>query len=185
MDVRKLHKARIAAVGSKTSEALAQRGLIAEVQPERFQGEALGEAMAGLIKPGQKKALLATGDLAGGGLPRMLSEMGLEVTEIDVYENVLSAEYGDETIELLRRGAIDIITFTSSSTVKKNLFEALRLSGAEDPAKLMASAEFACIGPKTAATAREFGLPVNYMAQEATVASLVRAIIQPKEEKKR
>jgi uroporphyrinogen III methyltransferase / synthase len=178
IDVRKMGKARIAAVGPKTAEALAERGIIADVLPAKYQGEGILEAIQADLKAGQK-VLLPTADLARDYLPGKLKELGLEVTEVGVYENVLITDDGDEIIHLLQNQSIHIITFTSSSTVT-NLLEALRQLGVEDPLSLLQGVEIACIGPKTAETASQCGLPVTYMAEEATVASLVQSITQSK-----
>ncbi|NOU91007.1 uroporphyrinogen-III C-methyltransferase [Paenibacillus sp. LMG 31460] len=178
IDVRKMGKARIAAVGPKTAEALAERGIIADVLPAKYQGEGILEAIQADLKAGQK-VLLPTADLARDYMPAKLKELGLEVTEVDVYENVLTTEDGDEIIHLLQNQSIHIITFTSSSTVT-NLLEALRQLGVEEPLSLLQGVEIACIGPKTAETASQCGLPVTYMAEEATVASLVQSIAQLK-----
>ncbi|RTE08022.1 uroporphyrinogen-III C-methyltransferase [Paenibacillus whitsoniae] len=176
IDIRKLGGARIVAVGPKTAEALAERGIIADVIPAKFQGEGILEALEAELRAGQK-ALLPTADLARDYLPKRLGELGLSVTEVDIYENVLSVDDGDELLQLLTTQSIHIITFTSSSTVT-NLFEALRQLGVEDPLSLLQGVEIACIGPKTAETAAKAGLPITYMAEEATVASLVHSMIQ-------
>ncbi len=178
IDVRKMRNARIAAVGPKTAEALAERGIIADVLPAKFHGDGILEAIQADLKAGQK-VLLPTADLARDYLPDKLKELGLEVTEVDVYENVLTTDDGDEIIHLLQNQSIHIITFTSSSTVT-NLLVALRQLGVEDPLSLLQGVEIACIGPKTAETASQCGLPVTYMAEEATVASLVQSISQHK-----
>jgi uroporphyrinogen III methyltransferase/synthase len=178
IDVRKMGKARIAAVGPKTAEALAERGIIADVLPAKYQGEGILEAIQADLKAGQK-VLLPTADLARDYLPAKLKELGLEVTEVDVYENVLTTEDGEEIIHLLQNQSIHIITFTSSSTVT-NLLVALRQLGVEEPLSLLQGVEIACIGPKTAETASQCGLPVTYLAEEATVASLVQSIAQHK-----
>ncbi|NEW04476.1 uroporphyrinogen-III C-methyltransferase [Paenibacillus sp. SYP-B3998] len=178
IDVRRMGKARIAAVGPKTAEALAERGIIADVLPDKYQGEGMLEAIQSELKPDQK-VLLPTADLARDYLPSKLKELGLQVTEVDVYENVLSIEDGEEVVSLLQDQGIHIITFTSSSTVT-NLLEALRQLGIEDPLALLQNVEIACIGPKTAETARQVGLSITYMAEEATVASLVESIAERK-----
>jgi len=176
-DIRTLAKARLVAVGPKTAEALEQRGLTAELLPGDFRAEGLLEALLPALAPGQR-ALLPTADIARDYLPVKLREHGVEVTEVDVYENVLALEDGDEVLELLRQGGIHIITFTSSSTVV-NLFEALRRLGEPEPLALLQGVEIACIGPKTAETARKLGLAIAYMAEEATVASLAESLGRP------
>jgi uroporphyrinogen III methyltransferase/synthase len=177
IDIRALSKASIAAVGPKTAEALENRGLFAEVLPSRYQAEGLLESLLPELKAGQK-VLLPTADIARDVLPRKLSEMGLEVTEVDTYENVLSTENGEEALDLLQNKAIHLITFTSSSTVR-NLLEAMRLLGVERPLELLEGVETACIGPKTAETMAECGIPITYMAKEATIASLVESFSKP------
>jgi uroporphyrinogen III methyltransferase/synthase len=82
-------------------------------------------------------------------------------------------------IELLRKQAIHVITFTSSSTVS-NLFKALKRLGVSEPLELLANIDIACIGPVTAQTAESLGLKVRTIAEEATVSSLVKAIVSTK-----
>ncbi|SEC71786.1 uroporphyrinogen III methyltransferase / synthase [Paenibacillus sp. GP183] len=174
LDIRTLVKARIAAVGPKTAEALQARGLIAEVLPFQFQGEGLLEAIIHELKVGQQ-VLLPTADIARDYLPQKLKELGLEVTEVDVYENVLDMQDGEGVVDMLRNRDIHIVTFTSSSTVT-NLIEALTKKGIEDPISLLKGMKIACIGPKTKETLQSFGLSVDYMAKEATIASLAASM---------
>ncbi|TXK84707.1 uroporphyrinogen-III C-methyltransferase [Paenibacillus sp. N3.4] len=174
IDIRRMGNARIAAVGPKTAEALADRGIIADLLPTKYRGEGILETIEAELQPNQK-VLLPTADLAREYLPARLKQLGLQVTEVDVYENVLTTDGGDEIIHLLRNQSIHIITFTSSSTVT-NLLEALRQHGAEEPLSLLQGVEIACIGPKTAETVLELGLPITYMAEEATVASLAQSL---------
>lgn len=174
IDIRRMAHARIAAVGPKTAEALLQRGLVAEALPSSFQGEALLEAIKADLQPGQK-VLLPTADIARKYVPNQLRALGLSVTEVDVYENVLCTEDGQHVVELLRHGQIHLATFTSSSTVT-NLIKALEQLGVEEPLELLRQVEIACIGPKTAETIQAYGLQISYMAEEATIASLVHSM---------
>ncbi|MVP00504.1 uroporphyrinogen-III C-methyltransferase [Paenibacillus lutrae] len=174
-DFRVLAGASIAAVGPKTAEALEAHGIYTQTPvPGQFDGDELLKELGQVVRPGQR-ALLATGDLARKALPEGLRSLGLEVTEIDVYENVLSTEGGEEVLNLLQEGKIHITTFTSSSTVT-NLMEALSRLGAEDPCALLQGTETACIGPKTADTLARYEIAAAYMPPEATVTSLVETI---------
>jgi uroporphyrinogen-III synthase len=68
----------------------------------------------------------------------------------------------------------DVITFTSSSTVKN--FVAL-LGGRGLPRHTVLNGmQFASIGPITSATLRELGLPVHIEAREYTIPGLIHAI---------
>lgn len=176
VDIRTMHKARVAAVGPKTAELLAERGIMAERLPAKFQGEGLLDAILPQLVAGQK-ALLPRSDIARDYLPVKLKELGLGVTEVDVYETVLEGDRSDEVLEQLRSGEIHVITFTSSSTVD-NLFTILHKAGVAEPAALLAKAAIVCIGPLTADTARKYGLRVEAMAAEATIDSLVDTLSQ-------
>lgn len=174
-DIRSFHQAQIAAVGPKTADALRSRGLTTMALPAEFQQEGLLDALAPLVRPGQR-VLIPAGDLARDVLPTRLRERGLGVTTVVAYENVLSTENGEEALDLLRGDAIQAVTFTSSSTVT-NLLEALRRLGEERPELLLARTAIYCIGPLTAKTAEAAGLKVHRVAEQATVQSLLEAIL--------
>jgi len=177
LDVRRFHRARVAAVGPKTAEELASRGIVPDVVPDRsFQAEGLFEAMREQLRPGMR-ALLPRGDLARDWLPDELRRRGVEAVEIDVYETVPAAPRDDRLVEWLGQGRIHMVTFTSSSTVH-NLIAALGKLGAADPAGLLRKADIACIGSVTAETAASYGLDVQVVANPSTIDGLVKAIVQ-------
>ncbi|MGF7047177.1 uroporphyrinogen III methyltransferase/synthase [Paenibacillus sp. DS2015] len=173
-DVRALYRARVIAVGPATAESLRSRGIISEQLPERFQAEGMVDTFANQLQPGQK-VLLPRGDKGRLWLPEKLTEMGLEVTEAVTYQTIISGEDDDELLRMFEEHSIHAITFTSSSTVT-NLLEIMRRMGIEDPVKQLEGIETACIGEITARTAKEAGLSVGMIAEEATLASLVQAL---------
>lgn len=179
VDIRSLHKARIAAVGPATKEALRRHGIVSEELPGSYQAEGMLEAYGMALSAGQK-VLLPRGDLARSWLPAELRRQGLDVTEAVMYATVPTREHDEELVKLIREGAIHAVTFTSSSTVT-NLLAALKHMGFEDPVAALGGAEIACIGPVTAKTAEEAGLRVGTLAQEATIDSLVEALLDWKE----
>ena len=110
-----------------------------------------------------------------------LEQAGAIVDEVAAYTTVAAAgddEQGREVLRLLQNGQIDIITFTSSSTVR-NFMQWLTNCDTE-PGTSARSAELkiACIGPITSQTARELGLKVDIEAREFTIDGLVEAIVQ-------
>jgi uroporphyrinogen III methyltransferase/synthase len=175
VDIRRFHKAKFAAVGPKTAEALRDRGIRADLLPESFRAEGLLDSLEGVIAPGQL-ALLPRGDLARETLPKELKERGVQAVEIDVYHTVLSAPKDLWLPEMLENGEIHVITFTSSSTVI-NLMEALRQLGMSNPAEALRNVEIACIGPVTAQTAKEQGLTVTVVPEKYTIDGLVEALV--------
>ncbi len=174
IDIRRFHKARIAAVGPKTAERLLERGLQVDVLPVQFQAEGLLDSLEGVLEAGQH-VLLPRGDLAREVLPRQLAERGMVPVEIDVYESMLAEEDDQLVVELLEARHIHIVTFTSASTVR-NLMEKLRRAGVADPVQLLAGAAIASIGPLTSAAAREAGLQVDIEPEQATIAALLQAL---------
>ena len=78
----------------------------------------------------------------------------------------------------LAAGGIDAVTFASSSTVR-----AFAAAGLWPPGG--STALIACIGPVTAATARELGLPVGLVAGEYTIPGLAAALAQHFAERRR
>lgn len=152
-----------------------EKGLQVDVLPGEYRAEALVEAMASRVKAGEK-VLLPRADIARKVLARELERLGAEVTEVDAYDTRVGTENADEVARLLEEGAIHVITFTSSSTVR-NFVQAIR-TVREDWKSLIAAAQIACIGPITARTAEELGLGVDAVAETYTIDGLVNTLIR-------
>ena len=105
-------------------------------------------------------------------LPRDLAARGARVTVVPAYRTVLAREGADRLAGLLARRALDVLTFTSSSTVRGFV----ALLGAGEARQLVGDAVLAAIGPVTAATAAEHGLRVDIVPRDYTVPALARAI---------
>jgi uroporphyrinogen-III synthase len=158
---------RLAAIGPATAAALSAHGLQAAVVPERYVAEALLEAIP---HPAGQRFLLPRADLARDALRVGLQTAGAEVVEVPAYSTALT-EPSPEALAAIQTG-VDVLTFTSSSTVR-NFVEHVGQSTAQ---ALAAQARVVTIGPITAATAREFGLRVDVVATEHTIAGLVDAM---------
>ncbi|HEX4186700.1 MAG TPA: uroporphyrinogen-III C-methyltransferase [Solirubrobacteraceae bacterium] len=168
LDARSLAGARVAAIGPGTARALADRGVRADVVPERYVAEALVEALAevsGTVPV--RRALVARARRARDVLPDALRERGAEVDVLELYETV-AEQLSPRALELAR-GA-DYITFTSSSTVR--FF--LEASGGAPPPS---SARIVSIGPVTTATLREHGLEPHVEAARHDVAGVLDAVL--------
>jgi len=169
-DARAFANTRLCAVGAATARAMAARGLIADLVPNESTGEAAAAAMieAGGIR--NEPVLLPRAESAHPALPAGLEAAGALVESLTLYLSAAPADPPAEVLAAIRRGAIDVATFTSSSTVK-NL--AAILDGDLSP---LGGATIACIGPTTAATARELGLEPDVVAEEHSVPGLVAAL---------
>jgi uroporphyrinogen III methyltransferase/synthase len=165
LDARALAGATVAAIGPGTARALAARGIVADVVPERFVAEALVEALSEVEVDG-RRVLVARAAEARDVLPDALRERGAEVDVVALYETVRE-EPDAATVEAAQ--AADYVTFTSSSTVT-NLTEAL---GDRFPA----AARVVSIGPVTSDAARAAGLSVDVEAERHDVQGLLAALL--------
>lgn len=164
--------ARLAAVGPKTAAELTKHGWKVDLIPSDYVAEGMLVSLKEELKPGER-VLLPRADIARKLLPEELSRMGMEVAEVDVYQTVIDGEQAPEAAEYLSQGRIDVIAFTSSSTVSYFL-EAMAPYGG---AALLGNVRIACIGPITAQTAKAHGLHPDIVAEEYTVEGLMEALI--------
>lgn len=172
IDIRRMGKARIVAVGPKTAKLLQDKYLNVEALPQKYVAEGILAFLEEQGKPGQR-VLFPRADIARDLIPERLRENGLEVTAVDAYETVFAAENSEEIIKLLKEKSLDVITFTSSSTVK-NFLQALK---GENIEKLLEGVILASIGPVTTETATKLGLEVKITAKQFTVPSLIDGIV--------
>ena len=168
-DARALGNAQVAAIGPATADALARRGIRADFMPSRSVSETVLDELSGLDWAGVP-VLLPGADIGRDELARGLSRLGAKVEQITVYRTVKPQNAGSRARAMLEPG-VDVVTFTSSSTVRNLLG---MLDG--DRAALQ-TCLFACIGPVTASTARELGLRVDLVAAEHTVEGLVNTLV--------
>ena len=171
-DSRALGGAKICAIGSATAKALKGYGIIADVVPSEFKAEGILTALAGKVKPGEK-VLLPRAAEARNVLPEELSRQGIQVTVVPAYETVAGEADGEKISRQLSEGELDVVTFTSSSTVK-NLVQVLG-DGAADVINM---AKIAAIGPVTADTCRMQGIRVDVVAKEYTIDGLVAGLVE-------
>ncbi len=166
LDARALAGVTVAAIGPGTARALAERGVLADVVPERFVAEGLIEALEDQEVSGAR-VLVARAAEARDVLPKALRDRGAEVDVLALYETVRE-QPADEEIEAAQDA--DYVTFTSSSTVT-NLTEAL---GDRFPT----GARIVSIGPITSETIRAAGLEVDVEAERHDIDGLLEALLQ-------
>ena len=99
--------------------------------------------------------------------------MGAEVDVVAAYQTRQSSTDASDIIKDLDLGAIDMVTFTSSSTVTNFM----NLLPTEQAIEMIRKVTVACIGPITADTARDLGVRVDLMAKDYTIEGLCNAIV--------
>ncbi|PWW19666.1 uroporphyrinogen-III synthase [Cytobacillus oceanisediminis] len=163
---------KIAVIGEKTRKCLADKGIKADFIPREFVAEGFVEDFLPFVEKGTK-VLIPKGNLARDYIAAALSEKGAEVDEIIVYKTF----FPEESIDLLKKQlsgkGIDILTFTSPSTVD-HFMGAIKELGYLDSIK---GSLISCIGPVTKERAEAYGLQVHAVPEEYTVYSMLKSII--------
>jgi len=161
---------RTAAVGAATAETAWRRlGLDLADLPPQYIAEALAQHLP--IETGAR-VLLPESAIARPTLAEKLADRGAVVTVAAAYQTVCG-QGGADIPRLLADHRIDALTFTSSSTVSFFLDRLDQEGGRREDALALAAA---CIGPKTAATAREWGFTLLTKAAEQTLDGLMDAL---------
>ena len=172
-DPRNLKGKKIIAIGEKTSEELLKYNLPPDHMPAVYTAEGI-ISLAEKLNLDGKKILIPRALAARELLPETLRAMGAEVEVLCVYET-LAPDYTKEELDLMKMNLsdaeIDLVTFTSSSTVT-NFFSLL----GKDP-ELFSKTGFACIGPVTAATLLGYGFTPAVTADIHTTRGLKERIL--------
>ena len=165
---------RIAAVGQATARVLREVGIEPTFIPTTSTAEGL---LADIGDVADQRILLPQADIARPILRDGLQTRGATVDAVIAYRTV-SDPRAAELAPLLRAGAVDAITFTSSSTVSYTL-AALRSTGIDhaDAANLLNTTIIASIGPITSRTARDAGLSVAVEAKTHDTDGLIAALV--------
>lgn len=168
-----LHRPRLCTIGPATSEKIQAYGYRVALIPEVFQAEGVVDELVRLQQGKLEgvRILLPRAAQAREILPEELRRRGAIVDLIPVYDTAVPDTTAQSLQELLQQVTIDIVTFTSSSTVH-NFVQAA------GPEVDLSRFQYAAIGPITAATAKEYGLPVAVLPAKWTVPDLAQAIIE-------
>ena len=172
LDARAFSGVKIACVGEATAATVRGFGINPELVPS---GEQSSLGLLADFPPFDDvfdpvdRVLLPRADIATETLAEGLRERGWEIDDVTAYRTVRAAPPESSIREMIKSGGFDAVCFTSSSTVR-NL---VGIAGKPHSRTIVA-----CIGPKTAETALEFGLRVDVQPETADVASLVEALAE-------
>jgi uroporphyrinogen III methyltransferase/synthase len=171
-DARRLGVAKICAIGPATAEALERHSIIPNVVPKEFRAEGIIEAFK-QYDLREARILLPRAEAARDLLPKELEELGATVEVVPAYRTVRADADQEMLKQLLQDRKIDLITFTSSSTVTAFM----ELLGTEDLKARLEGVRIACIGPITATTAEGFGVTVDIQPKQYTIPALAEAVL--------
>ena len=173
VDIRDLKGIDVYAIGPATADAVRTRGVLVAAVPEDHRAEGVAAILARRPLVGER-ILIPRAEIARDMLPREIKRRGAYVDVVSVYRAIPSRRGLPEVRTALREGGIDMLTFTSSSTVTR-FSEGFRTAEAR---RRLRAVPVAAIGPITAATARRCGYRVAVMPRRYTTEALAGEILR-------
>jgi uroporphyrinogen III methyltransferase/synthase len=170
-DIRDLKEVRICTIGPATAAQLEHLGIRVDLVPDEFISEGVVKAFEKLNVRGSS-VLLPRAETARDVIPEGLKELGATVDVVTAYRTVNSGKDKSELASLMNEGKVDIITFTSPSTVE-NFMEIMGRDYVTPK-----GVKIACIGPVTAATVKKAGLPADIIQERYTIPGLVETLVK-------
>ncbi len=171
-DARVFASAKIAAIGTKTADVLAEFGIKADFVPDVFTGKELAKQLIGFTNLKGKKVLLLRSQLASNELVDILQQADAEVDNAPVYTAVTAKTDSTPLTKQISDGAVDWLTFASPSSVTA-FFEQIQTDLVNS-----ANVRVASIGPVTSEQLKKIGVKVDLQAAEHTIDGLLDAIEQ-------
>jgi uroporphyrinogen III methyltransferase / synthase len=164
----------ICAIGPATADELQAHGIRVAVMPSEYRAEAVAESLAAFPLQGTR-VLIPRAAVARDVLPQTLAACGAQVDVVEAYRTILpSTDLAPDLWRLFEQESVDMVTFTSSSTVTNFV----TLIGEVDLPQLLRETVIACIGPITAETVRSYGLRPTIVPAEYTIPGLTQAIVE-------
>jgi uroporphyrinogen-III synthase len=164
---------RIAVIGKKTEEVLLERGLKSEFVPSAYVAEVFVEEFLPHVASGSR-VLIPKGNLAREYISSALIKNGAAVDEMVIYETYMPEESKVKLVSMLEADELDILTFTSPSTVD----HFMTIVTEYNLQSHLEHCVFTCIGPVSEKRLRYYGLPVHASPEEYTVKEMIKSTIE-------
>ncbi|HEY5585642.1 MAG TPA: uroporphyrinogen-III C-methyltransferase [Ruminiclostridium sp.] len=168
LDARALANVKIAVVGSQTQKSLEGRGIFSDFTPEIFDGEHLAQGVAVLIKENEK-VLVCDAAIASEDIVNVFKEKTIEFDRVHLYDTLYINENSEMVKELINKGEVKYVTFTSASTVE-GFVKSLGDINTEGLTAV-------CIGSQTAEIARKYNIN-HVVSEEATIDSMIEKLME-------
>ncbi len=166
-----LNGLKIAAIGSATAAALGLVGKKADFIPDAYLTERIASDLGDVTG---RFILLPRANIASKKLPQLLRQRGAIVEEVTAYRTLVPSKLTSDLLFGILESGIDLVTFTSPSTVH-NFVQILNEKKCAE--RFLKNIKAACIGPVTAKTAERLGISVSVIADTHTTEALVEAIV--------
>ena len=168
-DMRDLKGIQVCAIGPVTAAKIEKSGIRVDVVPEEFISEGVVREFEKLNLKGSR-VILPRAEKARNVIPEGLAKLGAKVDVVTAYRTENSGRDRSELENLIREGKVDVITFTSPSTVT-NFMEIMGQNYV-----MPSQIKIACIGPVTAAAVKKAGLPTDIIQERYTIPGLVESL---------
>lgn len=167
-DARALAGIKTGAVGSQTGKALEARGILPDFLPEIFDGEHLAKGVAEVMSKNEK-VLICNAALASEDMVNVFKQKNISFDRVSMYDTVFKSENAEMVKELISKGELEYVIFTSASTVEGFA----KSIGDVDIGRLTAI----CIGNQTAETAEKYNIN-TIVSDEATIDSMIGKLLE-------
>ncbi|MGN0106448.1 MAG: uroporphyrinogen-III C-methyltransferase [Hominilimicola sp.] len=160
-DIRVLGDTKFAVVGKKTALALEERGIFADIVPQKHCGSELAKLLCGADC---KNILLVRAENGADTIPDILSESNIRFTDLKLYRT--ETDFSKQELLNLCVPDMDYIILSSGSAAKA--FS--KLSECDTNAK------FISIGNETTRAAQNCGIEIYKTAENATAEGIIDCI---------
>ena len=158
--------------GEKTKGRLKDYGYTPSFQPSKFVAECFVEEFLPILREASR-VLIVKGNLARSLITNSIKNGGHHCDDIIIYKTIMPKESETELYRLMKEQCVDIITFTSSSTVH----HFMKVMDKHNLRECLSDSIIACIGPIAEKTAKQYGLNVQICADPFTVEGLVKKLV--------
>ncbi len=160
---------KVCAVGPHTAEAARLAGIKTSLIPKVYDAEGIIETLKSLGMEG-RNVLFPRAEEGRDILPNGLRIIGAKVAIVPVYRTIKPEGLEEKLLSIIKEG-IDVITFTSGSTVR-NFLEIL----GDENRDLIKGVKIACLSHVTSNVAEKYGIKTDILPKESTTLSLAEAI---------
>ncbi|SFA68825.1 uroporphyrinogen-III synthase [Lentibacillus halodurans] len=163
-----LSKSKFAVVGRKTAHVLEKFGYRAEFIPTTYSAEAMTKEFFTMYSSMEEPVLLVQGNWSRNILPDWFQEQGICFQALEVYETSYHFTVSGQLNQLLSQNHIDVVTFTSPSSV--DAFMEMKEVWCHHDLPI------ACIGTTTEQRASAYGLTNLIVPDEFTIEGMLARI---------
>lgn len=163
IDVRNLCNVRFAVIGSGTADVLKKHGIIADIVPDIYTSQALGEELVKKASDNEN-ILILRAEQGSPELTKILDNAKIIYNDIKIYDVVGNSKMYENT-EI----NTDFITFASSSGVKAFF---------ENGYKISSKTKIICIGNATANTLKSYEISDYLISETQNVQGITDTILQ-------